>query len=79
LNRADHLLSEEQWITEAERNYYKAFFEEDSEEGEKTIRQRTTCGRPLGGDEFICFLECKYGQKLKVSKKGRPKKGTAGK
>jgi len=41
--------------------------------------KRTTCGRPLGGDEFICFLECKYGQKLKVSKKGRPKKGTAGK
>jgi len=77
LNRTDQLLSGVQWLTEAERNHYKVFFEEDNEEVEKTIRQRTSDGRPLGGDEFICFLECKYGQKLKVGNKGRPKKDAA--
>jgi putative transposase len=74
LSLTDQLLNGEQWLTEAERNHYKAFFEEDSEEVEKTIRQRTSNGRPLGGDEFIYFLECKYGQKLKVGSKGRPMK-----
>jgi putative transposase len=79
LNRPDQLLSGEQWLDEATRNDYKAFIEEDSEEAEKVIRQRTSSGRPLGGDEFICLLESRYGYRLKVGKKGRPKKEIEGK
>lgn len=77
LNRTDHLLSGEQWLSEAERNDYRVFFEEDSEEVEKTIRQRTSNGRPLGGDEFIDLLERRFGHKLEVGIKGRPRKEIA--
>ncbi len=79
LNRTDQLLSGESWLNESERNDYRAFLEEENEEVEKAIRQRTSTGRPLGGDEFICFLECRYGHRLKVGKKGRPKKDDGGK
>ena len=48
LSRADQLLSGEQWITEAERNYYKAFFEEDSEEIEKNNPPKNYLRSPSG-------------------------------
>ena len=58
-------------------NRATVFFDDDGEEVEKTIRQRTSCGRPLGGDVFIYLLECRYGHRLKIGKKGRPRKETA--
>ncbi len=74
LNRPDRLLSGEQWLSEAERSDYYAFFEEDSEEIEKAIRQRTCAGRPLGRDAFIDYLELQYGQRLRAGKKGGRRK-----
>ena len=73
----DHLLSGETWLRDTERNEYGEFFKQDSEEVEKTIRQRTSNGRPLGGDKFVELLEHKSGYMLKLGKKGRPKKETA--
>jgi putative transposase len=79
LGHDDQLLSGEKWLSETEKNDYSGFFREDSEEVEKTIRQRTSSGRPLGGDEFVDLLERKYGYMLRLGKKGRPKKETLGK
>lgn len=76
MSHTDQLLSSVQWLNEAERNDYRAFFEEECEEVEKTIRQRTTTGHPLGGDDFVDLLERMFGHKLKVGKKGRPKQQT---
>lgn len=68
------MLIGEQWLVDSERNAYREFLEEDCEEVEKSIRKKTSNGRPLGGDEFIDLLESRCGQKLRVQKKGRPKK-----
>jgi len=71
---ADQLLCGEQWLVDEERKAYSEYLEEDCEEVEKTIRQKTSNGRPLGRDDFIDLLEYRCGQKLRVRKKGRPKK-----
>jgi putative transposase len=79
MGRPDQLLSGNIWLSDAERQDYRAFFEGDNEEVEKTIRQRTSSGRPLGGEEFMDFLELRYGLRLRIGKKGRPKKESLGK
>jgi putative transposase len=77
LGHTDQLLSGETWLSETERGEYREFFGQDNGEVEKTIRQRTSNGRPLGGDKFVELLECKYGYMLKIGKKGRPRKDNA--
>lgn len=58
------MLNGEMWLGENERPDYKKFFGQDGKEIEKIIRQRTSNGRPVGGEQFVELIEQKLGHML---------------
>ncbi len=79
LGHADYMLSGEEWLHGTARSEYREFFKQENEETEKSIRQRTSSGRPLGGDEFVDLLEFKFGYMLRLGRRGRPRTKDMGK
>lgn len=50
-----------------------SFLETKDDERDQLIYKQTKTGRPLGGDDFIEYLEHLTGKLLKVKSPGRPK------
>lgn len=70
----DSILTGKGWLEEDNVQAYKEFLRNDDKEIEKSIRNATTTGRPLGSVSFIQLLERKLGRSLLPKKAGRPKK-----
>jgi len=70
----DSILTGEGWLEEDNVQVYREFLRNDDKEIEKSIRNATTTGRPLGGVSFIQLLEKELGRSLLPKKAGRPKK-----
>ena len=60
-------------MSAGDRYAYKDFITL-TEEVEKIIRQRTSSGRLLGGDESMELLDRRVGCPLKIGRRGRPRK-----
>jgi len=74
----DSILTGKGWLEEDNVQAYREFLRNDDKEIEKSIRNATTTGRPLGGVSFIQLLEKKLGRSLLPKKAGRPKKKEGG-
>jgi len=70
----DSILTGKGWLEENNVQAYKEFLRNDDKEIEKSVRNATTTGRPLGSVIFIQLLEKKLGRSLLPKKAGRPKK-----
>jgi len=73
LNTRDEMLSGN-WLDENERETYKEYMMEDSQELDGLIRKATSTGRPLGKEVFIKMLEQELERSLLPKKAGRPKR-----
>jgi len=60
-------------LSAGDRYAYKDFITL-TEEVEKIIRQRTSSGRLLGGDQSMELLDLRVGCTLKIGRRGRPRK-----
>ncbi|MEA2101204.1 MAG: transposase [Thermodesulfobacteriota bacterium] len=70
----DPILTAKNWLEEDTVQVYKEFLRNDDKKIEKSIRNATTTGRPLGSVNFIQLLEKKLGRSLLPKKAGRPEK-----
>lgn len=70
----DSILTGKGWLEEDNVQAYKEFLRNDDKEIEKSIRNATTTGRPLGSVSFTQLLEKELGRSLLPKKAGRPKK-----
>ena len=52
---------------------WSRFLEITDEEQDRMIQKRTKTGRPLGGEEFVLYLETLTGQELRKKSPGRPR------
>ncbi len=70
----DSILTGKGWLEGDNVQAYREFLRNDDKEIEKSIRNATTTGRPLGSVSFTQLLEKKLGRSLLPKKAGRPKK-----
>ena len=74
----DSILTGKGWLEEDNVQAYREFLRNDDKEIEKSIRNATTTGRPLGRVSFIQLLEKELGRSLLPKKAGRPRKKEGG-
>jgi putative transposase len=68
----DRFLTYPDWLDEKERENYRIFLKEFSDES--IIRKATATGRPIGTDEFAEMIGRRLNRMLKPKKGGRPRK-----
>lgn len=69
----DMLIANHEWLSDSNRDEYRAFLMQKDQRVDEKIRKSTSSGRPLGSAEFVAALERKFSRKLIPNKVGRPK------
>ena len=73
--REDPVLNEPDWLlADMQRQKYRSYLRDDSEEAAAEIRRRTATGRPLGDDGFLSALESRLHRAIGVRLSGRPRR-----
>ena len=70
----DATISQPGWLEESDREAYRQFLNETGDESE--IRCATSTGRPIGGVDFVLWLESTLKRRLAALPRGRPRKKT---